>query len=76
MTIIIPVLVGILTLLTIIKCMVGQAKRRREVERELARIEARDQMRRMHDIMKFDVLEVGKNDPPPGTDIFSQYYLI
>jgi sorbitol-specific phosphotransferase system component IIC len=42
MTIIIPVLVGILTLLTIIKCMVGQAKRRRDVERELARIEARD----------------------------------
>jgi len=67
MTIIIPVLVGILTLLTVLKCMIRQAKRRGQLERELTRIEARNQIQ---GFVKYDFIEIGKNDPPPGTPQF------
>merc|ERR1712150_304208 len=60
MTIIVPLLVGIMIMLFAVRRIMQIIQRRKQIEREIARVDASNKMQDF-----IDVLEVGKNDPPP-----------
>ena len=61
MTIIVPLLAGIMIMLFAVRRIMQMIQRRKQIEREIARVDASNKMQDL-----IDVLEVGKNDPPPS----------